>query len=367
MLFLRRERVPLHRARPSRPWPIEPDLGRERHGYLRRRLDGAGRRARSEERDPRRPLDRRRRSGPLHRPARRGRAVAKAVLIGAVPPLMLKTAANPGGLPMDVFDGFRAAPAADRSQLYLDIATDRSRLQSAGREGLAGTDRKWWLQGMMGGHKNTYDCIKAFSETDFTEDLKKFDVPTLIIHGDDDQIVPIGAAAMLRPNSSRARSSKSIRPLARPGATHHEVGQSRTARILQGVSDCRTETGAARESPGPLNLVEEIAMRIVFDSLAAVAACTLLVTVTSAQSARDVRGQSPLVAIENEPPPRLIVDPPWPNNWPAASCSSSTGRRTCARYRCLAKALSTCRRESATSTSRWMTRRGTSWTPAARR
>ena len=124
--------------------------------------------------------------------------VAKAVLISAVPPLMLKTAANPSGLPIEVFDGIRAASLADRSTLYKDLAGgpfygfNRPATQSS--QGLIDS---FWMQGMLGGHKSMYDCIKAFSETDFTEDLKKFDIPTLIIHGDDDQIVPIGAAAML--------------------------------------------------------------------------------------------------------------------------------------------------------------------------
>jgi non-heme chloroperoxidase len=124
--------------------------------------------------------------------------VAKAVLIGAVPPLMLKTAANPGGLPMEVFDGIRAASIADRSQLYKDLASGPFYgFNRPGAKLSQGLIDSFWLQGMMGGHKNTFDCIKAFSETDFTADLKKFDVPTLILHGDDDQIVPIGAAAML--------------------------------------------------------------------------------------------------------------------------------------------------------------------------
>jgi len=124
--------------------------------------------------------------------------VKSAVLMGAVPPIMLKTAANPGGLPMEVFDGFRKAYLADRAQFFLDVASGPffgfNRLGAKVSQGLI---QSWWLQGMMSGHKNAYDCIKAFSETDFTEDLKKFDVPTLIVHGDDDQIVPIGASAML--------------------------------------------------------------------------------------------------------------------------------------------------------------------------
>ncbi len=124
--------------------------------------------------------------------------VAKAVLMGAVTPIMLKTESNPGGLPMDVFDGFRSAYLTDRAQFFLDIASGPffgfNRLGAQVSEGLI---RSWWNQGMMCGHKNGYDCIKAFSETDFTEDLKKFDVPTLIIHGEDDQIVPIETTAKL--------------------------------------------------------------------------------------------------------------------------------------------------------------------------
>lgn len=124
--------------------------------------------------------------------------VAKAVLIGAVPPLMLKTAANPGGLPMDVFDGIRAGSLADRSQLYKDLAAGPFfGFNRPGAKKSQGMIDSFWMQGMMAGHKNAYDCIKAFSETDFTDDLKKFNIPTLILHGDDDQVVPIGASAML--------------------------------------------------------------------------------------------------------------------------------------------------------------------------
>ena len=122
--------------------------------------------------------------------------LAKAALIAAVPPLMLKTAANPGGLPLEKFDEIRHGSLADRSQLYIDIASGP--FFGANRPGAKvsqGMIDSFWRQGMQVGHKNAFDCIKAFSETDFTEDLKKFDVPTLIIHGDDDQIVPIGAAA----------------------------------------------------------------------------------------------------------------------------------------------------------------------------
>jgi non-heme chloroperoxidase len=124
--------------------------------------------------------------------------VAKAVLMGAVPPLMLKTDANPGGLPKQVFDGFRASYLADRSQFFLDVASGPFfGFNRPGAKVSQGMIQSWWLQGMMTGHKNAYNCIAAFSETDFTDDLKKFDVPTLILHGDDDQIVPIGASALL--------------------------------------------------------------------------------------------------------------------------------------------------------------------------
>jgi len=124
--------------------------------------------------------------------------VAKAVLMGAVPPIMLKTAANPGGLPIEVFDGFRKAYLADRAQFFLDVASGPFfGFNRPGAKVSQGLINSWWRQGMMSGHKNAYDCIKAFSETDFTEDLKRFDVPTLIVHGDDDQIVPIGASAHL--------------------------------------------------------------------------------------------------------------------------------------------------------------------------
>jgi non-heme chloroperoxidase len=122
--------------------------------------------------------------------------VAKAVLIGAVPPLMLKTPQNTGGLPIDAFDQMRAAVAADRSQFFKDFATPFYGYNRAGAKVSEGVRDSFWLQGMMAGHKSALDCIKAFSETDFTEDLKKLDVPTLIMHGDDDQIVPIGASGL---------------------------------------------------------------------------------------------------------------------------------------------------------------------------
>ena len=123
--------------------------------------------------------------------------VAKVVLIGAVPPLMLKTAANPGGLPLDVFDGIRAGVIADRSKFFKDLTMPFYGYNRPGAKVSDGVRDSFWLQGMMAGMPASYFCIKAFSETDLTEDLKKINVPALILHGDDDQIVPIGASAMI--------------------------------------------------------------------------------------------------------------------------------------------------------------------------
>ena len=124
--------------------------------------------------------------------------VAKAALISAIPPLMLKTAQNPNGTPMEVFDGLRAGSLADRSKLYRDLASGPffgfNRPSAKPSQGMIDS---FWLQGMQAGHKNAFDCIKVFSETDLTNDLRKFDVPTLVVHGDDDQIVPIAASAQL--------------------------------------------------------------------------------------------------------------------------------------------------------------------------
>lgn len=142
--------------------------------------------------------------------------VAKAALISAVPPLMLKTENNPNGLPIEVFDGLRTDSLADRSQLYKDLASGPffgfNRQGAKVSQGMI----DWFsFQGMQAGHKNAFDCIKAFSETDFTQDLKKFDVPTLIIHGDDDQIVPISAAAI-----AAAKLVKNATLKIYPGAPH---------------------------------------------------------------------------------------------------------------------------------------------------
>ncbi|MFN7939790.1 MAG: alpha/beta hydrolase [Bryobacteraceae bacterium] len=142
--------------------------------------------------------------------------VAKAGLISAVPPLMVKTEANPGGLPIEVFDGLRAGSLANRSQLYRDLASGPFfGFNRPGAKASQGIIDAFWMQGMMAGHKNAYDCIRAFSETDFTEDLKRFDVPTLILHGDDDQIVPIGAAALASAKLVRNAALKIY-----PGAPH---------------------------------------------------------------------------------------------------------------------------------------------------
>jgi non-heme chloroperoxidase len=141
--------------------------------------------------------------------------VAKAVLVSAVPPLMLKTAANPGGLPIETFDGIRKSTFDNRSQFYKDLAIPFFGYNRPGAKLSQGVCDAFWLQGMMGGLKGQLDCIKEFSEVDYTEDLKKFDVPTLIVHGDDDQIVPIGAAGLLSAKLVRGAVLKVY-----PGAPH---------------------------------------------------------------------------------------------------------------------------------------------------
>jgi non-heme chloroperoxidase len=143
------------------------------------------------------------------------KSVAKAVLIASVPPLMLKTDANPTGLPMDAFDKMRAAVLADRSQFFKELSATFYGANRANSSVSQGLQDSFWLQGMLAGLKSVIDCIKAFSETDFTEDLKKFDVPTLILHGDDEQIVPIGASSML---SSRIIKGATLKVY--PGLPH---------------------------------------------------------------------------------------------------------------------------------------------------
>lgn len=142
--------------------------------------------------------------------------VKKAVLVSAVPPLMLRTADNPGGLPIEVFDGLRKASLENRSQLYLDLASGPFYgYNRPGAQKSQGLIDSWWAQGMQAGHKNTYDSIAAFSATDFRADLKKFDVPTLVIHGDDDQIVPIGVSGQ-----ASAAQIKGAQLIVYPGAPH---------------------------------------------------------------------------------------------------------------------------------------------------
>ncbi len=142
--------------------------------------------------------------------------VKKAVLVSSVPPLMLKTPANPGGLPLEVFDGLRKASLDNRSQLYLDIASGPFYgYNRAGAKPSQGLIQSFWAQGMQGGHKNTYDSIAAFSATDFTADLKRFDIPTLVVHGDDDQIVPIDAAGR-----ASAKLIKNAKLIVYAGAPH---------------------------------------------------------------------------------------------------------------------------------------------------
>ena len=141
--------------------------------------------------------------------------VAKAVLIGAVPPAMVKSAANPGGTPIEAFDAIRASVLADRSQFFKDLSLPFYGYNRPGATSSQGVRDSFWLQGMMAGMPAAYFCIKAFSETDMTEDLKKIDVPTLILHGDDDQIVPIADAGLLS-----AKLVKNAMLKVYPGAPH---------------------------------------------------------------------------------------------------------------------------------------------------
>jgi non-heme chloroperoxidase len=148
--------------------------------------------------------------------ARHGtKRAAKASIISAVPPLMLKTDRNPEGAPIEVFDGLRAAYLANRPQFYKDITMPFYGYNRKGAQVSEGIREKWWLQGMMGGSKAGYDCIKAFSETDFTEDLKKIEIPVLVLHGEDDQIVPIAAAG---PKSAKLLKNATLKTY--PGFPH---------------------------------------------------------------------------------------------------------------------------------------------------
>ena len=168
--------------------------------------------------------------------------VAKLVLIGAVPPIMVKTPANPGGLPIEVFDGLRKALADNRSQFYIDLPTGP--FYGFNRSGAKPSQpiiQNWWRQGMMGGAKAHYDGIKAFSETDFTEDLKIIDVPTLVMHGDDDQIVPIAELGTALNQAAQEWHAEGLQEV--PSRhVHHPCRrrEPRPARLHQGVSSGRT-------------------------------------------------------------------------------------------------------------------------------
>ncbi len=218
-------------AAPSQPWNgNDMDTYADDLAELVEKLDLQGR-------HPRRPLHRRRRGRPLHRPSRHER-VAKAVLIGAVPPIMLKTPANPGGLPDG---GLRpdCAPAcmADRSQFFKDLSAPFYGANRPGSKVSQGLRDSFWLQGMLCGLPAAYDCIKAFSETDFTEDLKKFDVPTLILHGDDDQIVPIADSGAAFGETDQGRRAQGLQGrAARHVLDAQGRGQRRPAGVHRGSS-----------------------------------------------------------------------------------------------------------------------------------
>ena len=162
--------------------------------------------------------------------------VAKAVLISAVPPLMLKTGQNPAGLPVEVFDQIRSAVLADRAQFFKELSLPFYGFNRPGSKVSEGLRESFWLQGMMAGHKAAFDCVKAFSETDLTEDLRRFNVPTLILHGDDDQIVPIAASALL---SSRIVKGSTLKiyagaPHGMPSTLKERVNAELLAFIAQG-------------------------------------------------------------------------------------------------------------------------------------
>ncbi|HEY6066438.1 MAG TPA: alpha/beta hydrolase [Thermoanaerobaculia bacterium] len=179
--------------------------------------------------------------------------VAKAVLISAIPPLMLKTAANPGGLPIEAFDQIRSAVAADRSQYWKDFSMAFYGFNRPGAKVSEGLRESLWLQASMCGFPGAYFCIKAFSETDTTEDLKKFDVPTLILHGDDDQIVPIGASALL---SSKIVKGAVLKVY--PGLPHgmcqtnkDQINTDLFAFVSEGIARAATRTSARSVGTAP--------------------------------------------------------------------------------------------------------------------
>ena len=176
---------------------------------------------------------------------------AKAVLIGAVPPVMVKSDKNPGGLPIEVFDGFRAALAANRAQFYVDLpAGPFYGYNRPGAKVEQGVIDNWWRQGMMGGTNAHYDCIKAFSETDFTEDLKKIDVPVLVMHGDDDQIVPYRRFRAAQRQAAQEGHAEDLQGLAarhvHDASRHRQSGPARLHQRLSGISG----VPAARDNAG---------------------------------------------------------------------------------------------------------------------
>jgi len=172
--------------------------------------------------------------------------VSKAVLISAIPPVMVKSDANPGGTPIEVFDGFRAALAANRSQFYLDVASGPFyNFDRPGVEPIEGLIRNWWRQGMMGGANAGYDCIKVFSETDFTEDLKQIEVPVLVIHSEDDQVVPYADSAPLATKLLRNGTLKTYQGLSHGCmTTHPELINADILAFIQGeaVPSAQTDT-----------------------------------------------------------------------------------------------------------------------------
>ena len=171
--------------------------------------------------------------------------VAKLVLIGAVPPIMVKTPANPGGLPIEVFDGLRKALADNRAQFYLDFASGPFYgFNRPGAKPIPGVIQNWWRQGMMGSAKAHYDGIKAFSETDFTEDLKIINVPTLVMHGDDDQIVPIADSALLSVKAAEERHAQGLREVSARHVHHpRRRGQPGPARLHRGIAQTSLHQG----------------------------------------------------------------------------------------------------------------------------
>ena len=252
MDFLCRSRATAASPRPPRPRPLQPTLPRQRPRHLRRRPRRAHR-----------ILDL---NDAIHVGHSTGggevaryigrhgtKRVAKAVLISAIPPLMLKTAANPGGLPIEVFDGLRASVLADRAQFFTDLSAPFYGANRPGDKVSEGLRHSFWLQGMMCGFPAAYHCIKAFSETDTTEDLKKFDIPTLILHGDDDQIVPIVAGGML---SSKIVKGADVQDLPRRTSRHvlhasKDRDQRRPARLHQAIT-----TVTSQRYKRPLHRIE---------------------------------------------------------------------------------------------------------------